>query len=132
MSYLSNNTPKWIKVTKTFSDFSTAALTNTIDIYTLPIKGVMHSVQVNSSITFSGGTIAAYTVSVGIIGTLAKYAIAANVFTGATLPTINIIAGVESVSATTTIKATAISTVGNLNAATQGSVDIWLLVSILP
>lgn len=115
MSYVPTTHPQWIKITKTFSDFSAAALTNSITIYSLPIKGVIHSVMLNPTIAFSGGLIATYTISVGIGGTLAKYCAATNVFTGFTLPAMSVISGVESVSGATNILATAISTVGNLS-----------------
>lgn len=124
--------PRWIKITKTYTDFSTAGLTNEISIYTLPAKGIIHACQIFPSTVFSGGTIASYTISVGISGNATKYGVAANVFTGATLSTINALIGIESMSGTTSIKATAISTVGLLNAASAGSVDIYLLISQLP
>jgi hypothetical protein len=132
MAYLPSSL-QWIKITKTYTDFSTAGLTNTISIYTLPAKGVVHGVQLNPSVAFSGGLIATYTISVGITGNNVKYQAATNVFTGASF-TVNTSAlmFVENIGGTTTINATAISTVGNLNAATAGSVDIWLLVSTLP
>lgn len=123
---------QWIKVTKTFSDFSAAAVTNNITIYSLPAKGVIHNVQLVPTVAFSGGLIATYTISVGIAGTLAKYAVATNVFTGFSLPAISVLPGIESISGATDIKSSAISTVGNLNAAVAGSVDIYLLVSTLP
>lgn len=126
------NQPQWIKVTKTFSDFSAASVTNNITIYSLPAKGVIHNVQLVPTVAFSGGLIATYTISVGIAGTLAKYAVATNVFTGFSLPAISVLPGIESTSGATDIKASAISTVGNLNAAVAGSVDIYLLVSTLP
>jgi hypothetical protein len=123
---------QWIKVTKTFSDFSAAAVTNNITIYSLPAKGVIHNVQLVPTVAFSGGLIATYTISVGIAGTLAKYAVATNVFTGFSLPAISVLPGIESTSGATDIKAAAISTVGNLNAAVAGSIDIYLFVSTLP
>lgn len=132
MSYTPTKVPTWLKITKTFTDFATAGLTNSITIYSLPAKGIIHAVQLNPSTVFSGGAIASYTISVGIVGTVAKYAAATNVFTGATLPAISVLPGIESIGSATDIKATAISTVANLDAATQGSVDIWLLVSVLP
>lgn len=132
MAYLPTITPAWVKITKLFSDFATAGLTNNISIFTLPVSGVIHAVQLNPRVTFSGGTIATYTISIGKSGTLAKYAPATIVFTGAALPVISVLPAVESVSATTDIRAAAISTVGNLSAATQGTVDIWILVSTLP
>lgn len=131
MSYLNAKQPTWIKITKTFSDFSIAGLTNDIEIFSLPAKGVIHSVQIIPTTAFSGGIIATYTVSVGIAGNLAKYAVATNVFTGFTLPVISAVPGIESSSGATSIRSQAISTVGNLNAATAGSVDIYLLISNL-
>jgi hypothetical protein len=127
---LSGN-PQWIKITKSYTDFSTASLTNTIDLVTLPNKSVIHNCIIKHSTRFLGGIIATYTISVGITGTLAKYAIAydVNQVTGATVSGINSLIGYEFTGIT--LKATAISTVGLLNAATQGSVDIYVLVSIL-
>lgn len=130
MAYLPN-APSWVKITKTFSDFSSASVTNSITIYTLPAKAIIHAVQMIVTTAFSGGLIATYTISVGISGTNAKYAIATNSFTGAGLPAINVLPGIESSSGATSITATAISTVGNLNAAVAGSIDIYLLTSQL-
>lgn len=125
--------PHWIKVTKTYSDFSTGGLTNDVSIYTLASKGYIHDVKIIPSTAFSGGTIAAYTISVGIGGALTKYAIATNTFTGnTTLTTIHTpLVGLESTSATTDIRAQAVAVTGFLNAATAGSVDIYLLVSTI-
>lgn len=132
MSFLPLTTlPKWIKIPVTFSTFSIAGLTQNVTIYSLPAKAVIHSVFINTTTPFSGGLIASYTMSVGIAGTLAKYAVATNVFTGATLPVPALVSGVESMSAATDIKAAVISTVGNLDTATAGAADIYLLVSNL-
>lgn len=130
MAYIPTS-PQWIKITKTFTDFSTAGLTNSVTIYSLPAKYAIQATQLNISTAFSGGTIATYTISVGNGGTPTKYAAATNAFTGATLPAMSTISAVENMSGTTNILATAISTVGNLNAATAGSVDIYLLISAL-
>lgn len=125
---------QWVKVTKTYADFSAAGLTNDISIYTLPINGYIHDVKIVPTTAFSGGLISAYTVSVGIAGSLAKYAIAANTFTGNT--TLGLahapLPGLENTSGTTDIRAQAIAVTGLLNTATAGSVDFYLLVSILP
>lgn len=125
--------PKWVKVTKTFSDFSTAGVTNDIEIYSLPAMSTIFSVQLVPTVAFTGGLIATYTISVGKAGALTKYAIATDVFTGFALPSIAGVSplGIESTSGATSIRAQAISTVGNLNAATTGSLDIYLLVSNL-
>lgn len=124
-------TLSWIKVTKTFSDLSAASLTNDIEVLSLPAKGVIHAVEIVPTTAFTGGLIATYTISVGIAGNFTKYRGATNVFTGFTLPTPAANIGMESTTVATSIRAQAISTVGLLNAATQGSADIYLLVSNL-
>lgn len=138
MSYIptSSSNPIWLKIaTKTYANFSAAGLINTIASgYLLPAKGIITGCMVIPTVLFSGTAIAAYTISVGIGSGagVAKYAIAANVFTGATLGAPNILPGIESVSSTTSITLTATSTVGLLNSSSgTGSVDIWLLVSVL-
>lgn len=123
----------WVKITKGFADFSTGALTNTINIYSLVAKGVMHATFVNATTKFSGGLIATATLSIGVSGGSAvKYLAATNVFTGAPLATPTSTTGVESMSGATNITATLISTVANLSSLSAGSVDIYLLVSTLP
>jgi hypothetical protein len=128
-------TPTWVKVTKTFSNFATAALTNDISIYTLPIKGYIHDVKIVPTTAFSGGTISACTISVGKSGALTKYAIATDVFTGNTTVTAihTPLIGLESTSGTTDIRAAiiAVGVAQTLNNLSAGSVDIYLLVSIL-
>lgn len=132
----SNTALQWIKIaTKVFGDFSTAGLTNTIASgYLLPPKGIIMGCQVIANTAFSGGTIASYTVSVGVGsgGSIAKYGVATNVFTGSTLAVPNVLSGIESISSTTSITLTAISTIGLLNTATTGSVSVYLLVGVLP
>src|SRR6266508_941516 len=106
--------PQWLKITKSYTDFSTAGLTNDIEIYSLPAKSMINATQVFATTVFSGGLIAAYTISVGISGTLEKYAAAVNVFTGAALQQPSAITGIESMSGATSIRAAAISVTGNL------------------
>lgn len=126
------NVPRWIKVTKTYSDFATAGLTNTLTLYTLGSNEVLHSIAYNVPTTFSGGTIATYTIVVkcgsvnaGAVTDVKTATISKRVQPPSYLVADNYIAG-------SAITATAVSTVGNLNAATQGSMDVWLLVSTLP
>lgn len=127
-------TPQWIKVTKTFTNLSAAGLTNDISLYTLPAKGYIHDVKIVPTTVFSGGLISAYTLSVGVAGNLAKYAVAVNVFTGNTaLGAVHApLPGLESTGSTTDIRLAAVAVTGLLNAATAGSVDVYLCISILP
>jgi hypothetical protein len=124
--------PVWVKITKTFTDFSAAALTSSINGYVLPAGGILHAVKVKHSASFTGGSISAYTVSVGISGNETKYAPVFDVFqaTSATAYLLGSTLGGESHTATTNIVFQATSTGGNLDQASQGSVDIWLLVSV--
>lgn len=136
MAYLPDITPQWIKITKSYSDFSAAALTNNIEIYSLPAKGVIHAAVIRPTQSFTGGIISAYTISVGINGNLTKYAAALNVFQAVTNTVfglgVNMAPVVENFGDTTSVRAAAIAIGANLDAAAQGSVDIFLLVSKLP
>lgn len=127
--------PKWVKVTKSYTDFATVALTNDISIYTLPIKGYIHDVKVVPTTSFSGGVISAATLSVGKAGALTKYAIATDIFTGnTTVSTIHTpLVGMESTSGTTDIRCqiVIVGIAQTLNNLTAGSVDIYLLLSTL-
>ncbi len=127
---------RWIKVTKTYTDFATAGLTNDIEIYSLPAKSVIQGCVIKHTTLFSGGTIATYTASVGILGNLVKYAAAFNVLQAVSNTTFGlgtaIVPTVEDFGAVKSIRGSVVSTVGLLNAATQGSVDFYLLVSTLP
>jgi hypothetical protein len=126
--------PVWLKVTKTFTDFSTAGTTNTINILNaLPAGSVVHAVKVWNTTTFSGGGIATYQLSVGVSANHSKYLPTKSLFTQPTTPFIafNTTADqTESQTATAQLTATATTTGANLNAATQGSVDIYVLVSV--
>ena len=123
--------PQYKKVTKTFTNFSAAALTNDIEIYSLPANGVLRVVIQDVATTFSGGTIATYTISVGIAGQLALFAIAFDVKTGVvnTQATDNIY--INKTGAAVSIRAAAITTVANLDAATQGAINFHLEISQL-
>ena len=121
----------WSKYTVPYTSLSTAATTNSITLFSLPAAGIIHGVKIKHSTAFSGGSISAYTVSVGISGTLAKYATAYNVFQAVANDTFQLsnTLGSENHASATNILITATSTGANLNAATAGSVDIWVLTS---
>lgn len=126
-------TPRWVKIASAlgFASFSTAATTLSINLFVLPAGADIHEMKMKHSTSFLGGAITAYTISVGIAGTVAKYAAAFDVFqaVSGTAFQLSHSVGSESHTATTQIIATATSTTANLNAATQGAVDIWALLS---
>lgn len=127
-----SGTFQWNKYTKTYADFSAGATTNSITLVALPAKRMVHGVVIKHSTAFSGGGITSYTVEVGVAANVAKYASAFDTFqavsdtTGQTYMCF----GLENFGASTNLLATATAS-HNLNMATAGSVDIWLLTSNL-
>lgn len=82
--------------------------------------------------SFGGGLIVAYSITIGIAGNLNKYMTAVNTFAApGTISTSNVV-GCESTSGATSIRIAATSVVGLLNAATTGSIDVWVQTSVLP
>lgn len=122
----------WTKYTVTYSDLSAASTTNDVELFSLPAGGVIHGVKIKHSTAFSGGSISAFTVSVGITGTLAKYASAFDVFqaVGNTTQQISSTVGTENHGASTSIKIAATSTGANIDQATAGIVDVWVMWSV--
>jgi hypothetical protein len=122
---------QWIKLVRNYSDFATAGLTNDIEIYSLPAGWAISRELIKHSTSFSGGTIATYTISLGIVGNLTKYSTPFNVLSAPSDTNFQPYgaAAVENWGSATSIRAAAISTVGNLDAATQGVVEVYLLIS---
>ncbi len=123
---------KWVKITKDYIDFATAGLTNTISIYTPADNETIHAVILNNSAAFTGGLIATYTISVGYGAAHTMLLLDASVFTVPVNASVSNFSPLYILQSSADVNATAISTVGNLNAATNGSVDIYLLVGQLP
>jgi hypothetical protein len=125
--------PVWVKVGNALSHvaFQTAAATISLPLFNLAPAGVIHAVKIKHSAAFVGGAIATYTMSVGIAGTLAKYATAFDVFQAPsnTAFQMSSVLGSENNGANTSILVTAVCTGANLSASTGGVVDIWALLS---
>lgn len=122
----------WVKVaTLSFSAFSAAALANSIALFVLPAGGVIHGIKIKHTVAFAGPSISAYSISVGIAGSNAKYASAFDVLqavaSNAFQLSDNFIA--EDDVSTTQVTATATSVGANLSAANAGAVNIWALLS---
>lgn len=126
--------PLWIKVGNavSYTAFSTAATMNSIALFTLPAGGVIHGIKIKHSTAFAGTSITAYTVSVGISGTVAKYASAFNVFQTVSSTAFQLSGDFveENDGATTGVLITATSTGANLSAATAGVVNVFALLSV--
>lgn len=125
--------PQWMKFSKTFTDLTAAATTNDIELFSLPGSAVIHGVVIHHSTAFSGGTVSALTVSVGLTGNLIKYTSAWDVFqaSGDTVIQVSSDLSLEDMTAATSIRLSAIATGDNLDQLTQGQVEVWLLVSSL-
>lgn len=126
--------PVWIKYTVTAAQLSAAALTNSITLVSLPAGGVVHGVKIKHSAAFTGGLLSAYSVSVGVAGSLDKYASAFDVFQAVSDTTFQITSSFNSENhgAAVNLLVTAVSIGANVSAAAAGSVDIWVLRSTLP
>lgn len=123
--------PIWQKYTVAESAFTAASTTEDIELFSLPAAAVIHSVRIKHSASFTGNSISAFTLSVGIVGVLAKYSAAFNVFQapGATVSLETATIGAESQSGATSIRLAAIATNDDVLDATAGSVDVWVQVS---
>lgn len=125
----------WTKYSVVHTALQAAALTNDIELFSLPAKTLIHRVIIKTTTVFAGTT--TYTLSVGIVGSLVKYiavvdvmvAVAATTF-GIAAATVN--ATLENFSAATSIRLSAISTVQNLDQSSAGAVDVYVQTSTLP
>lgn len=131
-----NNTnatvPVWTKYTVGFAALQVAALTNTVNVATLPAKSVLMAAKFDVTTAFSGGAIATLTASLGRSGNVAKYLVATSVAGTGLVDGVALTVPVcESTVAGTTITLTAVSTVANLSALTQGSMNVYIQTSAL-
>lgn len=123
-----------VKFTKSFTDFTTAGLTNTIAVgITLPVRAVVRGVSFNPETTFSGGAIASYKISIGKAGTVDSFLNinVGNIFTGAVFGGYFGANVLGSLTLSTPVEITATTTGANLDQATQGEVDVWVFYTLL-
>lgn len=128
------NSPKWEKFVVSYADLAVGALTNELDIRTLiggSQKDVIHSAFMKHSQSFSGGTIATYTLSLGMGGIVDTFIPVTDVKIAPSNSrfALSPMTAPATVSTSRAVTLYALSTIGNLNAATQGSVTIQLLIS---
>lgn len=123
-------TPRWRKFTVVETNFTAAATSEDIELFTLGAGEIIHAVKIKHSTAFSGGGATSFTLSVGITGTLTKYASAFDVFQAAADTTFQITQNfnTENHGSATSIRINAVSDV-NVSLLTAGAADIWILVS---
>lgn len=131
----------WIKVSKTYTDLAVASVSNNIEIYSLPAAGYIQMAVMKTTIAFAGtGPFTLYGLTLGITGSTTRYYTSYNGLTAvsgthyagpgaAVIPTN--VPDMKDFGAVTSIRLGATAS-HNLNTATAGAVDIWLLVSVLP
>lgn len=128
-----SDTPKWYKVgaAVSYTTFQTAATGKNNTLFSLPAGSIIHAVKLKHSTAFAGALISAMTLSVGISGTVDKYASAFDVLqaVSGTAFELSQSMGTESHTADTDITITAASTGANLSALSAGAVDVWAFIS---
>ena len=122
---------QWVSVTVDHAQFAAAALTDNFEIYSLPAGYAIHGAVLYHTTSFTGGSVSAFTVSLGVTGNATRFTSAFDVFqatagdTGLTSPGL----WLENYLAATSVKAFATSVGGNVNTTTQGTLVVKLLVS---
>lgn len=129
--------PRWKKFTVRYTDFAQAATVFQIALYTLKPMEFVHAVKIIPTTDFSGGLIATYTLAVGGDAGNEVFCVAKDVFTGNTTATdltsaLGVGQGIQNVSGNSFVTIDATSTVADLDQATQGEADVYLLISTLP
>ena len=128
--------PKWRKYTVTFNDISIANAVKTQTILALAAKEIVHAAITKTSTAFAGGTTVALAMTLGVAGAVTKYLTAYACVTAVSdtqvlgLGVVN--PNPESYATPTNIIATFTNTGDTNDHLTQGSVDIWLLISAMP
>lgn len=119
--------PRWRRFTVPHTALQAAAALHDIELFQLPAKHVIQAVRLRHTAQFAGVGITAYTVSIGIVGTLAKYAPAFDVFQVVGVQQLSNIPGTESPTVATSIRIAAISGGANLNLSNAGNVEVSVL-----
>lgn len=123
----------WTKYTIAETAFTESATSEDIELFSLAAKQMIEKIVIKHSAAFTGGTLSAFTLSVGIVGDLTKYAAAFDVFQaiGATVFQLSETAGIENFGDSTSIRLAAVSTGDDVVNANTGSVDVWVFTSKL-
>ena len=123
----------WPKITIPYTALQIGGLTNSAPLLVLPPKGVISAIYANVPTPFSGSGIISIVCTIGTSSANAKFMASVSI---AAAGGINGVAltnpDIESLSVSTGINIYVTSVGANLSALTQGSIDIYLLTSILP
>lgn len=124
----------WIKTTTPHTDFQTAALENTIELYSLAAKRTIHALIIKHSTAFVGTGITAYKISIGITGEEDKFVSLFDVLqaVGDSAKDEITLLFFGSLTLATSIKIKVVAVGANLDQSSAGSVDVYTLERALP
>lgn len=127
---VSETATSMIKVTLPYTDFQVGSTTKTVTARTLPANRTLFGLIIKHSIAFSGGSISALTVSVGITGEADRFISSFDIFqaVGTAAQDAVLLLYYPAVATNITVTATAVG--ANLSALTAGSLDIWFQETI--
>ncbi len=123
---------RWTKYTLSHTDFQDAATFNSQTLFSTAAGEVIEAVIVNHTTAFSGGSISAYTLEIGIFGYEDKYLAASDVLQAAPVAAPSSLLGLESVLGSTSVLITARSISDNLDQSSAGDVDVYVKTSTIP
>ncbi len=125
--------PTWLSpITILHTQLQAAALTNSFLVYSLPAGGIIHGLKLKHSVLFDGPAITEYWLSVGFAGDLQALLIEYDVEStpvGNTEFAISSVFDSRNHAAATSVFVGARAVGANLNTSTQGTAQLWLMVS---
>lgn len=123
--------PRWEKFTIDHDDLQTSATTNDIEVLSLQAGGIIHGIKLKTSTAFAGTGISGYSITIGITGSLTKYASSYDCLAAVSNTNLQISStvGAENHGSATSIRIAATSSGANLDQSTAGSIDVWVLHS---
>ena len=124
-------TTRMIEVNLDYSDFQAAALTSTVEARTLPANRSLIALIVKHSIPFSGGSISAVNLSVGILGDLTKFIAVYDVYQAVGPAVQESVLVLYYPAEATGIQVTATAVGANLSALTAGAVTLYFQEAVV-
>lgn len=114
-------------------DLDASDVTNSVNLYVIPPKTIIRSVKINHFTAFTGGAVSAYTVAVGVLGSLEKYASRFDVYQAVSGSTFQLSYGCDTISHSewSQLLLSAWSVGADLDQVTQGDLVITLDLDIL-
>lgn len=130
-------TPAWFRIgSYTFEDFSTGSDSNSMGVYVIPPKGVIHGFALTPTEQFAGPLLTSYAIQIGLLGDTARYQSPVDLLNtvpgnGVQILTPPLLDQVNHV-ATSAIYLTALSQGALLDEATAGAFYVDVLISVTP